>query len=372
MQPPLRHEHGPEAREELERIARALRASGADASERHAPARSPFEEVEPRLGLELAPGGAWTVTYSELEARGLAELVAECAPLGFEMRVGRGAASWEEVRRTVLDETGVDVSHARVRAGFTRGHLLEVVVALPSHGDADYAAELAVEGLLGEAFLDDWVLAIGTKPLLRGGPLRVVQASSDGEMHPLPELVTIAERAVNAVTELLPEEPFAKRSFGAEWTLLEMEPRQAADDVDPQAGRVLATTCVPELVKCALEGMPFHSRRFSRHAERFAWLRAPANDRGPEREAARRQLEESLDLALRERGLGAVVGGGFGARHDFVDLALAAAPARSYVDAARDPALGAVTEVARRLGLTGSGALLGFYDTRWSEARILL
>ncbi len=372
MQPPSRHEPGPEGWEELERTAAELWGRLREASERGTLSASPFERIDPRLGLERAPGGEWSVTYAELEVRGLAELVAAYAPSGLEVRVGRGARSWETTRRVVLEETGVDVTQARVRAGFTRGHLLEIVVALPSHPDAEYAAELAVETLLGETFLDDWVLAIGTKPLLRGGPLRVVQASSDGDMHPLPELIDIAGRAVSAVRELLSDEPCSKRHFGAEWTLLEMEEREATDDVDPQADRVLVSTCFPELVKSALEGMPFHSQRFSRHGERFVWLRAPASGRGLDRDGARRRLEERLDRALRERGLGAVIGGGFGARHDYVDLALAAPSSpRAFVDASRDPALATVAEAASALGISGSGAMLGFYDTRWSKTRIV-
>jgi hypothetical protein len=126
-------------------------------------------------------------------------------------------------------------------------------------------------------------------------------------------------------------------------------------------------------VKSALEGMPFHSQRFSRHGERFVWLRAPASERGLERDGARRRLEEHLERALRERGLGAVIGGGFGARHDYVDLALAAPSSpRAFVDAAHDPALAVVAEAASELGISGSGALLGFYDTRWSNARLAL
>lgn len=328
--------------------------------------RALLERIDARLRLLRAADG-WVITYEALEARGTAEQLAESAPRELALCVGRPALPWPSTCRRVLEETGVDVSAAKVRAGFTRGHLLEVVVALPSHPEAELAAELAVEGLLGEAFVDDWVLAVGTQPLLRGGPLRVVQDGAPAaDMHPLPELSTIAERAVSAIDGLLPSRFRHEASTGAEWTLLEMKPGEGA-----QGSRVLATTCSPELVKCALEGMPFHSRRFSKLGERFVWLATDARAPRGQRQAFREMTEARLDAALREHRLGAVIGTGFGERQDYVDLCLApAASARDFTEVARDPALRLLREILRDLHLGGSGTVVGFYDTRFAEARL--
>jgi hypothetical protein len=336
-------------------------------------ARRLLSRIEPRLGWEPAERGPWGVlTYAELEARGVAERLAEIAPRSLMISVGRPPMPWLDVCRSVMEQTGVDISAARVRAGFTRGHLLEVVVGIsPSSGDVGLAAELAVEGLLGEAFVDDWIVAVDAAPLPRTGPLRVVQKAAPAEsMHPLSELCAIAERAVCAVDEQLPTVPRATRRVGAEWTVLDMEP----SDVGPAPDRVLITTYEPELVKCALEGMPFHSRRFSRVGERFAWLGAPALEEGAaDRQQRLQHIEEELDLALRARELGAVIGSGFGKERDYFDLCLAApASAGVFADVTRDPALAAVVKLAQHLGFGGAGAMLGFYDTRWSEVRIEL
>ncbi len=326
--------------------------------------------VEPRLGWvppkSAQPG---VVTYAELEARGAAEKLVELAPRAIDAQVGRPRVPWPELSARVAAQTGVDASSARVRAGFTRGHLLEVVVGVPAGvGDLLSVAELLVEGLLGECFVDDWVAAIDAVPLQRGGALRVIQADSPASgMHPFSDLCAIAERAVSAVDAELPREPRALRAVGAEWTLLEMEPGEGG----PQPERVLASTYEPELLKCALEGAPFHSRRFSRGGERFLWIGAPALGEGSARSARRQHVEEALDRALRARGLGAVIGSGFGERFDYLDLCLSAPEsARTFTDPARDPALAFIAELAPQLGL--SGATLAFYDTRWCEVQLTL
>jgi hypothetical protein len=327
--------------------------------------------IDSRLRWEPSPAESRGVLgYLELEARGRAEHLAEHAPRGFHVSIGRPQAPWPAVCESVALLAGVDMSGARVRAGFTRGHLLEVVVGVPqSNGDPRLAAELAVEGLLGEAFVDDWIVAIDSVALPRGGPLRVMQKGAGDDMHPLAELCAIAMRAVSAVDEQLPSAPRAKRQVGADWTVLEMD----SADFGPQPDRVLATTYEPELVKCALEGMPFHSRRFSKVGERFAWLGAPALGEGAARQARRQKVEDALDRGLRELGLGAVIGSGFGEKRDYLDLCLAApTSAGAFSDVARDPTLAALVHLARELDLGAQGAVLGFYDTRWSEARIAL
>src|SRR5690606_35573510 len=102
--------------------------------------------------------------------------------------------------------TGRDLSRARVRVGFTRGHLLEVVVGLPPQVGRERSggtgvepepqeiAEWLVEGLLGEALVDDWVAAIDTTTLPREGPLRVVQpATAMPETFALADLPVLCE-----------------------------------------------------------------------------------------------------------------------------------------------------------------------------------
>lgn len=314
-----------------------------------------LRQIDPRLGLEPGPGpGRWGVTYAGLEARGAAELAAaQAAGTSLRVSVGRPARPYPLVLEELQRLHRVDLSAARVRGGFTRGHLLELVLALPAvPGDPQEVAEELVDALLGEALVDDWVVAIGTTPLPRSGPLRVLQGGNDRETYPLPQLGELLASATAAVEAQLPATPLWQRPVGAEWVWLELEP--TSEGMQPE--RLAAVTWLPELLKCALEGLPFHSRRFSRWGERFVWLRSPAV-RGAARVERRERVEKTLDEALRGAGCGAVVGTGFGERDDFFDLCLGE----------QDAALGALLDVVRGLQL---GAELGFYDTRWAEERL--
>lgn len=300
-------------------------------------------------------GPSWFVTYDELPARGVAEWVAGGAR-GGQASVGLPACPLERVLRDAGELGGCDVSRARVRVGFTRGHAVEVMVALPSATrEPQIVAERLVEGLLGEAETDDWVAAVDVIELPRPGSLRVVQPGpSEGESFPLAALPDLVARAREGVRALLPTEPRHRLARAADWTWLEMPP----DPEGVQPDRICAATCAPELVKAALEGLPFHSRRFSRWEERFVWIATPASD-ARHRAERRHVVEERFDETLRAEGLGAVVGTGFGARFDYLDLCLG--PEDAALE--RVLALGAELEFGR-------GAELGFYDSRWAEERL--
>lgn len=323
--------------------------------------------IDLRLDLEPDPADHdWVVTYDGLEARGLAELLASEAGPTLKVGVGRSPRPLPRVIEEVSRLRGIDPSSATVRGGFTRGHLLELVVALPpSPADPQELAEELVDAVLGDALVDDWVAAVAATPLPPSGPLRVLQPSSkEPPTYPLSELGALLASATGAVDALLPDTPYWKRPVGAEWVWLELEP----GDQGPQADRLAVVTWLPELLKCALEGLPFHSRRFSRWGERFVWIRTSA-PRGAERLERRERVERALDTGLRRAGQGALVGTGFGERHDYFDLCLCEG----------DDALHALFTLARELRLgseaptaDASAAELGFYDSRWSEERLLL
>lgn len=121
-----------------------------------------------------------------------------------------------------------------------------------------------------------------------------------------------------------------------------------------QADLLLASTFLPEMLKCFLEGSPFSSIRFARHGERFAYLKYESTGALRERVAARQGLEDALDARLRSAGLGSVVGNGVGRNHCYVDLALTDV----------DRALGELKSVARRASLPCESWIL-FCDTEW-------
>src|SRR3954471_14067198 len=77
-------------------------------------------------------------------------------------------------------ESGLDFGKARARAGFARGHLLEVVVYLPGGTGSrleSEAAEDLVRLLVGEEWFERWIGSVLATPTVRGGLLTVLNES---------------------------------------------------------------------------------------------------------------------------------------------------------------------------------------------------
>jgi hypothetical protein len=249
------------------------------------------------------------------------------APAGSTKAVG---LSVEEALHRVRTETGLDLDGARARLGFSRGHLLELVLLSSAFGSAAderalTAANLLVPYLIGEAAFDDWVGAIEVGPAARAKSLRVLP---DGAFPPDPtlaldDIAPAVEAAIRGVTAGLPATPYHALAEREEWTLLEAEPALASDYA-AQDDLVLCSTLLPEAIKCFLQGSPFSSCRFSKHGERFVYAKVDGADRTMEaRYALRVSLEEAIEEALLPPGLGCVVGAGIGVRYVYVVIALA-------------------------------------------------
>lgn len=233
--------------------------------------------------------------------------------------------SLAEACRSTLEATGVDLGRARARAGFGRGHLLDVVLHVPggSGGDAEQrAAELFVSTLLGEELFETWIGSVSAVPAVRGGPLRVLNdGAREGSTFPVEELRDAVLAARDGLLAGLPEVPLCELD-GAEWTMFETTP-EPAPDYAAQDDLVLATSSMPEMLKSFLSGQPFASERFSRCSERFVYLKIDQSGMDAEpRLHQRTALEDALDGALRSARLGCVVGNGLGLRYGYVDLAI--------------------------------------------------
>lgn len=270
---------------------------------------------------------------------------------------GQKAVPFQLALDRVKQEAGVDLTRARARAGFSRGHLLDVVLSLPG-GRGDEAELLAAKKLLnlvlGEALTADWLGELTVVPAPRGGALTVVQAAGrdSGSFFPLVELPLAFDAAIRGLLLGLPEVPLCELGGEQRWTLLELE-AERAPDYAAQDDAVLASTFMPEMLKCFLSGSSFSSCRFSRHGELFAYLKFRQKARDLRAGlAARRVLEDALDAALVTERAGRVVGSGLGVVYAYVDVALS------------DPARGvsALRSVANRVGLPEQSWVL-FCDT---------
>jgi hypothetical protein len=279
----------------------------------------------PRAELVALDSSAWP----------LAELVLEQADagLGYLLSLGRAPRELPLALAAIEREHALDLSRATLRAGFSRGHLLEITLHIPGGNgakSAQTAAESLVRMLLGDRVFETWVGAVHAVAAPRGGPLRVLDVHAParaqrGEL-PLSELCSTVAAAVVGVQRGLPERSWVERSASAlasasaEWTMLEVEPLPDATGVE-KGDLMLASTCTPELLRCYLSGSPCSSRRFSRHGERFVFLSyADAEQSAQQRVARRSQIEAALSERL--LGVAAVTGVGLGLGTTYVDLAL--------------------------------------------------
>ena len=224
----------------------------------------------------------------------------------------------------VQTRCGVDLSRARARSGFSRGHLLDIVVYVPGGlGDARErdAAESLVQLSIGEELFERWVGTVTVAATVRGGPLTVLNTSSqESSAFPIAELPDAIRAAVAGLKLGLSKEPLFRQADAEDWVLFELTPELAAD-YTAQDDLVFASTRVPELKKSFLRGEPFFSGRFSDAGELFAYLKYEGMASTSEaRLTERGAIEAALSQVLSERG--AIVGLGLGIRYGYLDLAL--------------------------------------------------
>jgi len=225
----------------------------------------------------------------------------------------------------VRSKSGIDFQRARARAGFTRGHLLEIVVYVPGgngHGLETEAAEELVRLLVGEELFERWIGSVQATPTVRGGLLTVLNEQAE-ERSALPlEMLLESVRAAIAGLKLgLAELSFADAAEADDWFAFELSPEPAADYA-AQDDLLFCSTRVPELKKSFLRGEPFFSGRFTASGALFAYLKYETGAVGLEaRIAERSSFEERIKGALGERD-GTIVGLGLGVRYGYIDLAL--------------------------------------------------
>jgi hypothetical protein len=283
--------------------------------------------VDPNLCWEYGPavrteGHRLVITpESRQYLRPLVRTVLDRAPdiAGWEFYPYRLAEDLEQARQTVEGRTGGSLDGVTVELEIGEGNRIDLLFRSPATKGGDdrealNVAFVAAETLLGERMLDRWVGAIEAAPPARGPKGRAI---------PLARLRDTFDALVASIRDRLPDRPFVERPAQAEWSLIKLKPEPAAD-YPGQTDLIVATARDVELWKAAHAGPPFYSQRFSRHKETFAYVKVDGKHfrRGSEA-ADRGALEDALDEALADGGLGVHIGGGTGLKYSYIDLALA-------------------------------------------------
>ncbi len=242
------------------------------------------------------------------------------------LRAARFAAplSCASALARVRSQSGLQLDKSRVRSGFGRGHLLDIVVYVPGGkgtSDETDAAEELVRLLVGEELFERWVGRVSATPTVRGGALTVLNTNAEERSAlPIETLPETLRAAIAGLKQALPEAAAAHAADDA-WVLFELEPVPAADFA-AQDDLVVCSTRVPELKKCFLRGEPFFSGRFADSNLLYAYLKydAPAGTTEA-RLAERARFEDALSRAVRPEQA-ALVGLGLGVRYSYIDLAV--------------------------------------------------
>jgi hypothetical protein len=288
--------------------------------------------IDERLELELGRDdrGAADLCVAEAAAWPLAELVLAQAPpeLARALSLGRAPLPIERALERTRLLHDVDFSRASLRAGFARGHLLEITLGLPGGRGSEMeqiAAENLVRFVLGERLFETWIGQVHVAPTQRSGPLRVLDVSAPRYTLSVHELFDTVAAAALGLLLGLPVSEYAGESGGiakrqSDWNLLEMEPLDADAALD-KSDLVIASTCTPELLRCYLEGAPCASRRFTRGSERFVFVAYPDHEASVSKRVAKRTV---IETALSETATHEMVvtGVGLGVKSTYLDLAV--------------------------------------------------
>lgn len=273
---------------------------------------SSLRSIEPRTRFASA-GGVLHLIPLDPAARPRLRWLLSQAPAAAPVRLGWPGWDHETVARLVERE-GAPLGGLRVRVGIGKGHVFDLVVGVPI--DEEFDEQILEEAILeylecrlGETFVDDWLgeLLFERIPSRRG--LAVLTNAGLPNNYALRDLVDLVLRG--ALGLLL------GRREGSEESWVAFELGEGAPD-SPQPSRVLATTCLPEVLGPIFEGIPFASRRFFEEGERLVWFEwSPSS---ADRRTERRRVEEQLDELVRRLGARGVVGTGFGGDTDYIDL----------------------------------------------------
>jgi hypothetical protein len=287
-----------------------------------------LQAIDPGLMWEYGtalrqPGNRLVITpESQRWLRPMLRTLLERAPKlpGWEFYPYRPPETDEMTVETVKGRVGVDITGALIAASVAPGRKVDLNFAFPRAADLDeetaaQAAFVATESLLGEQVLDTWIGAISLadkEPIPGTRPLPLVRAQA-----------TVAA-LIRGFLDQLPSTRTKDISALGQWSGLELEPPEPADDYPDRSDLIVASTNNCELFQAFHSGQSFTSTCHSKIGETFCYLKLDAAELSAgDLVGFRARIEEALNPALLEANAGCCIGGGSGLRYAYIDLALA-------------------------------------------------
>ena len=282
--------------------------------------------IHPDLMWEFGPavegdGHRLVITpEGRCELRPLVREILERAPRldGWEFYEYRLPESLEEAALTVEGRVGGDIQGLQVHVCPGEFNCVDLIFHGFSDSDDDdrrlALAYVAAETLLGEETLSRWVGVIDTSS----------QSNEHGEPIGLERLRAEVDKAIESIKATRPNRPWHEVEIVDDtvWSLLEVKSEEA-DEYPEQQDLMIAVTLFPIIVENVAARARFDSMRYSRFGETFCYLKI---DHGGKQTASlvdvRKEIEDIVNTALRDRRLGALIGGGTGRRYSYVELAL--------------------------------------------------
>jgi hypothetical protein len=191
--------------------------------------------------------------------------------------------------------------------------------------EANHAAFVFTESLLGEQVLDEWIGVIEGKSVPKKNLLSSFLPNSGDRSSrgiPLHRFQGTVEALIGSIKEQLPNRPYFEQIDEAQWWSYSCTP-DPAEDYLFEHDIIAGGTCDPDLWSASRHRGAFSSTRFSRCGERFCSLKIDSGQRVANQEVAYRvEISDELDAVLKPSGLGCSVGGATGLRYTYITLAL--------------------------------------------------
>jgi hypothetical protein len=292
-----------------------------------------LQAIAPQLMWEFGPGtreGAYRLVITPEADRHLRPLVNEL------LRRAPSLPQWEfhghrlpeplaDVIETVRGACDGDISAARVEARRDRRHRIDLTYYCPHCREPDdeqaqFAAFVATEALLGEALLDRWIGNIRVEPVTGSDPERVARAWSLDRLQPTLQAI------ISSIIDQLPDQPSWAFVPGSNFRTYELRPEVSAD-YPARTDLCLAQAGRADVFEANHDGGVFYSENHSRWGELFCYLKIDGAGRSEQQRALQREtVAHALDERLVPQKTGCVIGGGTGLRYSYIDLALVDLP----------------------------------------------